>query len=338
MPPKKNQDSNPTRNAVTLYSILLFSGQPYSLKRLSEILDCSRQSVMRLLEQIEMTGRAHIHKWTDNGQSYYQIKTPPSRPRTIISPKELEQLVLCKEWLQHLLPEGIRKSLDSTVEKAAVLLEDYDCRAEALQPIGESAVKGWIDYSGHEFILTVLAAAARTHHVVEVEYQSPQSDTPKTHCIVPGRIIAFHEALYVRGWKVTPKGTPKIVQPITLAIHRLREATPTRRHLSDQEMKSQPLLDETQFFGMAQQSDPFPVKARFYFGGATYVRERQWSKDCQLIPESDGSVTLCFMAQSELEVIKWILSFGAEAQLLEPEYLRKQVREELDAARKLYSA
>ena len=65
MPPKKNPDSNPTRNAVTLYSILLFSGKPYPLKRLAEMLDCSRQTVMRLVEQIEMSGRAHIHKFPD---------------------------------------------------------------------------------------------------------------------------------------------------------------------------------------------------------------------------------------------------------------------------------
>ncbi len=86
MPPKKNPGGNPTRNAVTLFSILLFSGRAHSLKRLAEILDCSRQTVLRLIEQIEMSGRANIRKWTQDGQSFYQTVILPNRNTAFPSP------------------------------------------------------------------------------------------------------------------------------------------------------------------------------------------------------------------------------------------------------------
>jgi predicted DNA-binding transcriptional regulator YafY len=46
---------------------------------------------------------------------------------------------------------------------------------------------------------------------------------------------------------------------------------------------------------------------------------------------------LTFQAQSELEVVKWILSFGREAELLRPAHLRERVREELADALGYYS-
>lgn len=335
MPPKKNPDGNPTRNAVKLFSLLLFSGRAYPLKRLAEILECSRQTVLRLVEQIEMSGGS-IHKWTENGQSYYQIQSIGTRPKVVLSDQDVEQLVLCREWMQHLLPEGIRQNLERATEKTTVLLENYAHRAEVLEPIGQSSVKGRIDYTGFEKILERLMDSIRTRQVLEVGYLAPHRLEPKKHVFVPMRVIAFHEALYVRGWKVTDRGVPEVTQEITLAIHRLQCLQPTRRHLSPDAMKDLPPLAENGYLGMSRQSKPFDVCARFYSGGAQYVRERQWSKEHKLEEADGGCVRLTFVAQSELEVVKWILGFGADAQLLAPEHLRQRVQDELRSALRYY--
>lgn len=337
MPPKKNPDGNPTRNAVTLFGILLFSGRAYSLKRLAEILECSRQTVLRLVDQIEMSGQANIRKWTENGQSYYQIKAPASRPRATLSPVEIEQLVMCREWLQHLLPQGIRQSLEHATEKSAVLLENYETRPDALTPLGQSAVKGRIDYNGFENILEILATSIRKRQVVEAVYKSAQRDEPKTHILIPARLVAFHEALYVRGWIVTPRGVPEATSAITLAVHRLQSVTPTRRSLPEDALSDLPPVDENGYFGMAQQRAPFEVRARFSGGGARYVRERQWSQNSTKEDEADGRLVMTFTAQSELEVVKWILGFGVEAEILAPDHLRQRVRCELDTALRFYT-
>ncbi|NCD09348.1 MAG: WYL domain-containing protein [Negativicutes bacterium] len=335
VPPKKNPDGNPTRNAVTLFSLLVFSGRPYSLKRLSEILDCSRQTVLRLIDQIDMSGRVTVRKWKEDGQSYYQILTGPNRPKVVLSEDEIAQLVLCKEWMQHLLPSGIRQKLDHTVEKVAVLLEDYEDRAEAFQPLGQCAVKGKIDYSAYEKILERLIGSIRSRQVLEVLYQSPRRHEPKKHVLVPVHIVAFHEGLYIRGWLVTERGYPEATKDITLAIHRLVCVQPTRRTLPEKALSELPPL-EGGYFGLSRQTTPFEVKAQFYGGGANYVRERTWSKDDRFEDGGDGSVILNFTAQSELEVIKWILGFGTDARLLAPESLRLRVKDELRQALNFY--
>lgn len=337
MPPKKNPDGNPSRNAITLFSMLLFSGRAYSLKRLAEILECSRQTVLRLVEQIEMSGRVGLRTWTEGGQKYYQIQTPSTRPKVVLSPREVEQLVLCREWLHHLLPQGVRQSIEQATEKSTVLLDDYACRPEALTPLGQSAVKGRIDYEGFEDILHTLTSAIRRGQVVEAEYKSPLRAESRIHIFVPTRLVAYREALYVRGWSVAPRGLPEPLKPITLAVHRLLRAEPTRRMLSPEVLRTLPAMDETEYFGLSQQTGPFRVLARFFGGGARYVRERQWSKDYHLQEEEDGVVLLSFTAQSDMEVVKWILGFGADAQLLEPAPLRDRVLEELRTALERYA-
>lgn len=88
---------------------------------------------------------------------------------------------------------------------------------------------------------------------------------------------------------------------------------------------------------ISRQTAPFEVSAKFSSGGARYVRERKWSACDRLEEASDGTVVLTFQAQSELEVVKWILSFGREAELLRPAHLRERVCEELTDALGYYS-
>ena len=60
MPQKKDPNSNPTRNALSLFSLLLYSGRSYSLKYLAELYTCSKQTVIRLIEQIALSQNTNL--------------------------------------------------------------------------------------------------------------------------------------------------------------------------------------------------------------------------------------------------------------------------------------
>lgn len=335
--PRKKHESTATEKALKLLYLLLFTGRAYSLGDLAETLECSRQTVLRLIDQLEAIPGAKFQRRTENRQSYYQIQVLCDRPKVSLTDTELSQLVLCREWMCHLLPEGMRANLEKTAEKAAVLLDDYETRSHALTPLGQGVAKGRIDYSAFEKILERLMVAIRERQVVEAVYLSPHRDAPKAHVFVPVRVMAFHEALYVRGWTVAERGVPEVQREITLAIHRLQRLQPTRRIVPEGALRVLPPVDENGHFGMSRQTAPFEVSAKFRSGGAKYVRERKWSACDRLEEASDGTVVLTFHAQSELEVVKWILSFGREAELLSPAHLRERVREELTDALGYYS-
>jgi predicted DNA-binding transcriptional regulator YafY len=68
----------------------------------------------------------------------------------------------------------------------------------------------------------------------------------------------------------------------------------------------------------------------------TYVAERQWSKDQEIVLHEDGSLTLTMTAQSRLEVLSWALSLGSAAEVLEPQWLREEIKAEVAALTEIY--
>ena len=69
---------------------------------------------------------------------------------------------------------------------------------------------------------------------------------------------------------------------------------------------------------------------------ARWIREKQWHPSQKLAEQPDGSVILT-MTTSGLDRVKsWILSFGSEAKALEPPDLVKEIKTELEKARKIY--
>lgn len=113
----------------------------------------------------------------------------------------------------------------------------------------------------------------------------------------------------------------------------------TRRILPQAAQRSLPPLPapEGEHFGVAATDTPFAVRVRFLPSAAAYVAERRWSAGQTLSKQEDGSVILDFSARSAMEVVKWVLGFGREAELLAPEHLRERVRQELHDSLERYA-
>jgi predicted DNA-binding transcriptional regulator YafY len=81
-----------------------------------------------------------------------------------------------------------------------------------------------------------------------------------------------------------------------------------------------------------------PLEATIWFSAdqARYIQERQWSHEQKITKRKDGSILLQIKTSGWYDVKKWILSFGSEAELLEPEALRREITEEINGAQRLY--
>ena len=63
--------------------------------------------------------------------------------------------------------------------------------------------------------------------------------------------------------------------------------------------------------------------------GARYAVERNWHPSQKVITHPDGSCTLEFLAQNLDEIKRWVLPYGAGAEVIDPPELRRRVMEEL---------
>ncbi len=95
-----------------------------------------------------------------------------------------------------------------------------------------------------------------------------------------------------------------------------------------------PLLTET--FGIFQNRETFPVTVRFSPLRSRWIRGQLWHKDQRAEELPDGALKLTIPVSHEAEIMMEILKHGAHAEVLEPEWLREKLKEEIGQMQKNY--
>jgi predicted DNA-binding transcriptional regulator YafY len=327
---KKNQEHGPGEKLLRLFALLLFTPERYSLGALADTLDCSKQTVLRLIDQIESIGWAKIHKGESGRKALFWIERPGKLPRIALNPEGLEQLALCRAFFEHLLPPAARLPMSAALAQASAYAPEADAANIAVAgTLGGAFGKGRINYAEAHNILPVLIRAAQARAVCEVVYRASVLKKPRSFDFAPQRLMAGRDSIYVLGWEVTSKGrvAPLYDDPLFLLAHRIQAATVTRRSWKDlPDAASAPGA-----FGIMA-GEPFRVVVRITTPEAvSYVAERIWSEDQKLEFLADDSLILTMSAQSPLEVVSWVLSLGSAAEVLEPDWLQKNIQDEIAA-------
>ena len=305
-----------------MYTMMLFSGREASLSELAAEIGCSKQVILRLIDQLEASRFGKLLRAKRGRESVYRLDRPKSLPKLSLNAEGLHQLALCRDFMLHLLPESMRKVVDATLQQASAYLPEGGTPDDLL-PVGKSFAKGRIDYSPFQEMLQSVTKGIRQHKVCAVQYKSSIHGEAKSFEFAPKRLVAYRESIHIHGWIVSEKGTaaPLFETPTTLALHRLQNTTLTRRsaaHIPDVEEEHKGA------FGLMEE-EPFPVRVKFSPSAATYVAEREWSEGQKITVHKDGSITLVMTARSPAEVIAWVLSFADTAELLAPKWLREEV-------------
>jgi predicted DNA-binding transcriptional regulator YafY len=93
---------------------------------------------------------------------------------------------------------------------------------------------------------------------------------------------------------------------------------------------------DTGFRAMRGSGPPRQVRLRFTPEMARYVREKVWHPTQSLHEGKDGALELTVRVSQLLEIKRWVLSYGAGCEVLEPEELRQEVRTELQRTLRQY--
>ncbi len=321
MPPKKDPYSSPAQKVLALYGLLLFTGRKHSLPQLAELLQCSKQTVLRLVEQIELTHTVTIHSWTEEGRKWFQAKSPSRTPNVALTVEQIQHLLLCRDMVLHLLPRALQDEIGKTIAQTSVLLPEYD-RRDAVQPGQvESRPKGLIDYSKHQEALETILKAIRERRVCQVKYHAPQKTTAKEYSIGPLKLITHQDALYVTAQLIPRAGNKAYPDPLLFALHRFKQITLTDTSFVP---SKEALVSQPHTFGFVNEK-PFRARIRFSPAVADYITERIWSQDQRITRQKDGGIVLELSATSDKELIAWALSLGCQCEVLAPEDIRREI-------------
>jgi predicted DNA-binding transcriptional regulator YafY len=80
----------------------------------------------------------------------------------------------------------------------------------------------------------------------------------------------------------------------------------------------------------AEDEKPTIFMVKFHKDVARYIYEYDFYTETTLLEQDDGSLLLKTKLKSHQEFIRWVRSFGTQAEILEPKKVREQLREEYE--------
>lgn len=168
-----------------------------------------------------------------------------------------------------------------------------------------------------EVFATVLDCL-RTSTRLEIEYRSPGAP-PVWRQVDPYHGVRFEGDWYVVG-HCHLRGEIRTFSLARMVIARKREA----RFAVPADFDFRRLSASQ--FGIHWGTNEVEVKIRFASSAAAYVRERIWHPSQSIVDHPDGSLVLTLRVNHLLELKRWILSWGEQAQVLAPPALAEEVR------------
>lgn len=164
--------------------------------------------------------------------------------------------------------------------------------------------------------------------VIKMDYQSPSDSGPIQTLFHPYSLYCS------RSWYII--GYTTLYQEVrTFKINRILdlEVLP--------ETFDKPLFSCNEYFGnawnfMREGKKDQSIRIRFSRKVAQNVAEIRWHQTQKTEFMDDGSVILSFSVSGLKEIIWWILGYGAEALVLEPEELKTMIKNEIAKTKTIY--
>lgn len=339
MATKQDPDSKRVDKALKLYRLLLINDKKYSTTELTKILNCSKQSIRAVIDDLNANPEINIcEEFNEHTRvKKYFIEHCKHGMNEPIALEGYRQMELCRDLIGELLPEDDLLELNKALFNAANYLPRKDrCNFKTFS-IATGFSKGHINYSNSKEILHKLYDCITQKKCCSLSYQKEVNGTIKEYYFAPKRIICLRDTLYIKGWIVEYKSNRivnKYQHPTNFSVHRIQNIQilkdKTSKELSD-------VVNKQDKFGLISENEPFKVILKFTNPHAiTYVADRIWSSDQKLEFNEDGSLTLSFTTDSYYETFTFALSFGRGVEVVSPEVLRQEVKAEIKEMKKIY--
>ncbi len=177
--------------------------------------------------------------------------------------------------------------------------------------------------------ISALLQAIKEKCVCNVSYEAINSGSVKTYHIHPLAVFEHNGGMYA--YVIVPSYGTIII----LAIERIRALDLTEEGFTPPEnFDAQKMLSDP--FGIML-TKPFTARVKFNAEQASFIKERDWSEGTGIETLADGSIILTIETGGAYELKRWVMSYGAAAELLEPDNLRSEIAAEYAKGNALYS-
>lgn len=314
------------RHSRLLRQIVLGEGTQ-GIESLASTLGVSSKTIRRDIYRLRNAGFAIEEHACAHGQKKYRL-AKETLPAISFVYDEALALMICRAGIRAFDGTTLGEAADQAFEKVMLAMGPVERKYldRMLPRLHITQVGG--DYSQHSEILDAITLGIEESRATFITYRSMRSTEPVTYDIFPYAMAEHRGSLYVVGWH-NDAGQVKHWK-----VDRMLDAEVTEiRFQRPSDFDAQEHFRGA--FAVVPGDEPIDVRIRFTGSAARYVQEKQMHESQQVV-HSDQKAEATFTLTSTMEIKSWILSFGASAEVLEPQELRDEIQAELANARSLY--
>ncbi len=290
-------------------------------RTLSEELECSRRTAERYIEKLRDWLAAEI-AYDPVKRGYYYVGGAPEFPPLRLTEGEAVAIFLAEKLLRQCRGTPYEREVCGALHKLTALLPDE-------VTVDAHDMADWITFDveplrgDEERIARVFADLDRARaeqRTVWMEYYTASRNAQTQREIDPYGLHLYDGVWYVIGHCHLRR------KVLIFALDRIGDYRITDRKFTVP--TDFDLRDYLSCSFRIERGDPREVVIRFTPEQARYIRGRRWHPTQKLEEQDDGSLILHMQVGGLGEVKRWVLQYGAGAEVLAPPDLRQMVADE----------
>ena len=303
---------------------LISSRQGKSAADLAGDLDCHPRTVYRDLEALQIAGFP-IYTEREEGKNLWSLLDTVKHQIPIpFNLTELMALYFGTDMLKVFKDTFFYDSLESLSRKIKATLPPesikYLKNVEQTLHIG---LKPYKEYGKFKEIINRAESAAINKKSIEIVYYTMSRKKEARRRVDPYKIWFFNGTFYLIGY-CHLRGEIRI-----FALDRIKILHQTKSTFEvPEDFNIEEFMGSS--FGVFQ-GEPIRIKVWFSADIAGYIKEKIWHESQEIHAQDDGSIIFEAEVAGTVEIRFWVMSWGSNAVVLEPESLRDEIRAEAEA-------
>ena len=280
------------------------------------------RTVRRDLEALEAVGFPLVAE-RRNGQTRWRLMEGfRDIPALGFSATELMALLLSRHLMKPLEGTEVAESLNSALSKASAALppqgHEYVRSMEQIFSVGVGPHK---NYRQHKQTIDLISRAIDKRRTAQMRYFSASRDSTGRREVDPYFLRFAGGGLYLIGHCHLRK------EVRMFAIERIRSIALTDHpYQMPLDFKVDEYVQDA--LGIMRSGRRIEIELLFSKKAAAWVKDKTWHSSQQTKLLKDGRLRMTLKVADNDELVGWILSFGGEVRVVQPEASRQKVKKE----------
>lgn len=299
-----------------------------TIGELAEEFGVTKRTLYRDLKALEEAGYPLISEITD-GTTYWKLEPSfKSVPPLTFTLNELMALYFSRKLFMSPGGSPFQTDLESVFKKIeSALPAKHVARLERIEEMFFPLVRAPKRVDAKDGVNATVQEALLNQNILKVEYKPRKSKQAYHFQVHPYSLLLYKGEFYLLCF-VSGKGMRYFALEGIKKAERMKERFEIPEDFSTSEFLKVP-------FGLFH-GKPITVKVVFDKELSDYIRRHTWHPSQKIKELKDGRILLTMTTSGKEEIKVWVLSFGAKAEVIEPEFLRQEIEENISKTLALY--